>query len=146
MKSGVVTTHRNLVSKPTLLDLYALWCEPEFKTASPSQQAGAGPTPKTNRGRKMETGRVSLAGHSYPGLGTRGGHAHRRSSGCSTQHCRAENTHTHQRRAWIKPQGKLTCGLIALKVYDAHPLKAGAAFIASKIYQGEVSIGISTFL
>ena len=39
-------------------------------------------------------------------------------------------------------RGTLTCSFIALKVYDTHSLEARAAFIASKINQGEVSIRV----
>lgn len=48
--------------------------------------------------------------------------------------------------ARTRPQGALTCGLVALEVYDAHPLEARAALVASKIYQGEVSIRIPEVL
>lgn len=40
----------------------------------------------------------------------------------------------------------LTCRLAALEVYDAHPLEARAAFVPSRIDQGEVSIRVSKCL
>lgn len=118
---------------------------------SPSKPS-AGPTPKTNM-RAEENGNrmcVSLRGRGARGqqkdlAGTRAGQVQGRTSDRSTEHPTCTLTHTCSTPRGRR-QGPLTCGLVALEVDDAHPLKARAALLASKVDQGEVPVGIPAFV
>lgn len=57
-------------------------------------------------------------------------------------HAAPEDTHVPVTATGEGVSPALTCCLVALEVYDTHPLEAGAALFPSRIDQGEVPIGV----